>query len=151
MVSVAKRNRQTSCNFTIEAHFQPSSSLKDTQEMRDLHHATSRLSPSLSFHFPELACTSSWFNFLTCFRTRRERMSVKWRPTWRNRRWGVLQMPDLCSVVLKSSCAQLGLNEWTTACGLFCADLKNVFLVHFRSPAIRGLNLWQSPIAWQAS
>lgn len=100
--------------------------------------APCNISPLTIFVFP-LSWTRVYleliFNFLTCFRTRRERMSVKWRPTWRNRRWGVLQMPDLCSVVLKSSCAQLGLNEWTTACGLFCADLKNVFFGSLQEPS----------------
>lgn len=34
---------------------------------------------------------------------------------------------DLKESEVRCSSVQLGLNEWTTACGLFCADLKNVF------------------------
>lgn len=34
---------------------------------------------------------------------------------------------DLKESEVRCSSVQLGLNEWTAACGLFCADLKNVF------------------------
>lgn len=135
-----------------------------TQEMRDLHHAPSHLSPHLS---------TSLSTFLKSLRSVSQvAYSVIWPvlPGWRGRRAGWNDVRPLEG--FRGDCSSFA----EAACVFSCLELSNVkpgnslmsdsldglvdhFVhtyqswilkfwcwFHFRSPAIKGSNLWQSPI-----